>query len=171
MAATTTTTAPGASLPLLPDGLGDAKFGADAEDVIGYVASILGAATFDSGWVSAGERTCPGTRVRGVDWGDLALTFGDESNVTSGRDHFYSWSLGPPDGAILSPAAMATPEGIGIGSSVSDVQAAYPAAIVSAGDEIVASSARLSEGLFAFVTSADGSGIVTALVGGQGCGE
>lgn len=109
--------------------------------------------------------------MRNVDWGDLSLIFGDESNITGGRDHFYSWSLGPPDGAILSPAGMATPERIGIGSSVSEVQAAYPAAIVSAGDEIVASSARLSEGLFAFVTSADGSGLVTALVGGQGCGE
>jgi hypothetical protein len=158
-------------LVLLFDGLGDARFGADAQDVIDYVVAILGAPTKDSDWVEAIQFTCPGSRVRFIDWGDLTLTFGDESSVTTGRDHFVSWEYGRPEGAILSPAGVMTPEGIGVGSTVAELQAAYPAAIVSAGDEVVASSAQLSEGLFAFVTSADSAGVITDLIGGQPCGE
>ena len=112
-----------------------------------------------------------GRAARNTSWGDLTLTFGDQSGVTSGFDHFYSWAFGPPAGALLAPAGMATPAGISVGSTVTQVQAAYPASTVFAGDEVVASTISISEGLFGFVTTAEPDGIVTALLGGQGCGE
>ena len=170
-APTTTTLPKAAKLPLLADGLGDVKFGASAEDVITYVKSILGAPTGDSGWVHAADLGCPGDHARGVSWGDLVLEFGDTSTVTSGNDHFFAWVLGPPQGAALSPAGMTTPEGIKIGSTVAELQAAFPSATVFAGDDTVASSATISDGLFAFITAADPAGSITAMLGGQGCGE
>ncbi|MEZ5247747.1 MAG: hypothetical protein R2713_00570 [Ilumatobacteraceae bacterium] len=64
--APSTTVAVLSSLTLRPDGLGTARFGADPEQVISYVAAILGRPTEDSDWVD--ETTafpeCPGDEIR-----------------------------------------------------------------------------------------------------------
>ncbi|CAB4873217.1 unannotated protein [freshwater metagenome] len=174
VAATTTTVPVGASVGLRGDGVGDAIFGADPDGVIDYLNALFGAPSSDSGWVSAVERTCPGTEVRSVSWGDLALLFGDESSVSSGRRHFFAWSYGPaPSGVAISPAGLATaPPGlIGIGSTVAQIRAAYPTASISPGDELVGPSAAIGDGLVAFLTNTSRTGVVTSLVGGFGCGE
>lgn len=181
-AATTTTTPPettttvpvGAAISLRSDGVGDALFGAEPESVIDYINGLLGAPTSDSGWVSAPERTCPGTEVRSLSWGDLSLLFGDQSTVSGGRRHFFNWSYGPARaGAIIVPAGMTTaaPGRIRVGSTVAQLRAAYPTAIISAGDEIVGPSATISDGLIAFLSNPTSSGVVISLVGGFGCGE
>ena len=172
--ATTTTVPVGAALTLRSDGIGDALFGAEPESVIDYVNGVLGAPTTDSGWVSAPERTCPGTEVRSLSWGDLSLLFGDQSTVSSGRRHFFNWSYGPARaGAVIVPAGVTTaaPGRIGVGSTVAQLRAAYPTAIISAGDEIVGPSAAISDGLFAFLSNPMSTGVVISLVGGFGCGE
>ena len=118
----------------------------------------------------ASSRTCPGTEVRFITWNDLTLTFGDESNVSSGRQHFYAWSLGPPAGAVV-PFGMHTPEGIGIASTVAEIKVAYPAVALFEGDELALASAHISEALFAFLTETADNGSIVAMLGGQGCGE
>jgi len=123
---TTTTIPPGASLTLRGDGIGDATFGNDADDVTSYISGILGGPTADSGWFNAASQTCPGTEARFVFWNDLLLVFGDESNISTGRRHFYYWSLGPPAGLEIDPARGHDVEGIGVGSTVADIRAAYP---------------------------------------------
>ena len=92
-----TTVPAGAALVLRTNGVGDAAFGADADEVVAYVNSILGAPTADSGWADPFSTfgVCPGTEVRGVTWGDLTLLFSDESVVASGRRHFFTYSYGP----------------------------------------------------------------------------
>jgi hypothetical protein len=52
-APTTTTTPPGASLPLRYDGIGDVRFGADADGAVQVISGVLGAPTSDSGWGGA----------------------------------------------------------------------------------------------------------------------
>jgi len=168
---TTTTVAPGSKLALRFDGVGDARFATVPDDVVGYISGVLGTPTADSGWVAAVERRCPGTEVRSVAWGDLSLLFGDASNLTTGRRHFFAWSFGPTSGAAISPAGLHTPEGIGVGSTVAELRAAYPAATLFAGDDLTAASAQISEGMFAFLNESGDAGVVTALLGGQGCSK
>lgn len=173
IAAVATTLPVGASINLREDGVGDALFGAEPEGVISYLKGLLGAPSSDTGWVSAPQRTCPGTEVRSVSWGDLGLLFGDQSLVSSDRRHFFEWSYGPPAGEVITPLGMTTPQPtrIGIGSTVSQLRTAYPTATMFPGDELVGPFASITDGLVAYVTNTGPSGVVTSLVGGHGCGE
>ena len=165
-APTTTTELPGASVPLRFDGLGDLRFGVDPEDAISYLSGILGNPTADSKWVNAGDIGCEGDQARTVFFDDLRLTFGDESDISTGRRHFFTWSFGPPAGFAPKPEGLATQQGVTIGTSVADILKAYPAARLSGGDD---PSAELSEGLLVQLTSISPTGVVTQLVGGTPC--
>ena len=169
----TTTTAPaGARLSLLPDGIGDARFGAVPDDVTAFISGILGTPTKDTGWVDAASRTCRGSQVRFVSWGDLTLSFGDESDIATERQHFYSWTFGPPSGTSISPAGLMTPERIGIGSTVAQLRAAYPASQFIEGDDVNTPRAILPSGVVAYLTDTSDAGAITVMNGGQpGCGE
>ena len=174
LASTVPTTVPvGASIALREDGLGDALFGAEPEGVISYLRGLLGPPTSDSGWVSAPERTCPGTEVRNVLWGDLSLMFGDQSLVRSDARHFFEWSYGQAAGEVISPFGMTTPfpQRIGVGSTVTQLRTAYPTATIFAGDELVGPSASITVDLSAFISNTGPTGEVTSLEGGHGCGE
>jgi hypothetical protein len=129
-----------AELVMRQDGLGDAAFGVNPEEVIDYISSIAGAPTSDSGWADpfSAFGVCPGTEVRGVTWGDLLVLFSDESTVATGRRHFFSYSYGPPFTDTPRPAAMRTPEGITVGSTVAELRAAYPEVAVTPADDIFA---------------------------------
>ena len=165
-APTTTTELPGASVPLRFDGLGDLRFGVTPEDAISYLTGILGNPTADSNWVNAAAIGCEGSEARTVFFDDLRLTFGDESDISPGRRHFFTWSFGPPAGLAPKPEGMATQLGVTIGTSVADILKAYPNAHLSGGDD---ASAELSEDLVVFLTSIAPSGVVTKLVGGTPC--
>ncbi len=168
--APTTTTRPiGSALPLRFDGLGDARFGAEPADVIAAVSDVLGKPTADSNWVVASQIGCPGAEARTVFWDDLKLTFGDDSNASTGRRHFFTWSFGPPAGAAPKPAGMATALGLTIGTSVTQIQKLYPGAKLIAGSDTVTPSAQLRDGLSVYLTDTAPSGVVTAVLGGQAC--
>ena len=115
VAPSTTTTIPAVEgLGLSGDGLGDALFGADAQGVIDYVTSVLGAPSNDSGWIdpmSIGA-ACPGSEVRFVDWNDLYVFFSDETGYASDARHFAGFVYGPAFGTTImmaSPAVMTPP--------------------------------------------------------------
>ena len=168
----TTTTQPlGSRVPLRFDGVGDARFGSDPKDVIAYISGQLGAPTADSGWVGADQIGCKGAEARDVFWNDLRLTFGDESNVSSGRRHFYAWRFGPPAETAPAPPGLKTVLGLTVGSTVEKVQALYPAAQFFAGDDTTTPSVQLSDGLFAYLTDSARKGVVTQLLGGVGCSQ
>jgi hypothetical protein len=173
--ATTTSTivAPAAQLVLGQDRLGTALFGADADGVIAYVTAILGPPTADSGWADPNSAfgVCPGSEVRGVTWGDLLLLFSDESSVAAGRRHFFSYTLGPAFGAVITPEGMATPEGIAVGSTVADLKRAYPGVYVYPGDDVFGPYFALNDNLTGYLTGAGDTDTVASVIGGITCGE
>ena len=163
----------GAALVLRETGLGDAVFGADPDEVIAYVRAILGAPTADSGWADPLSTfgVCPGTEVRGVTWGDLTLLFTDESIVTSGRQHFFTYTYGPAFSASIDPDGLTTPNGITVGSSVADLKAAFPGIVVYPGDDIVDASFYVNDNLTGFLTGTSDTDAIETIFGGVPCGE
>jgi hypothetical protein len=164
--------APGAELVLRTNSLGEAAFGADPDPVIAYVTSFIGAATVDSGWVDPlTVGACPGTELRSVMWGDLTLYFSDDSNITTGRRHFFSYVYGPLFGAAIAPAGLKTDAGIGVGSTVAELTGTYPAAVINPGDDFGGPSFFINEGLGGVLTGVTPTDTVTSVLGGQVCGE
>lgn len=179
VAATTSTTAPAITtttiakvkgLPLSASGLGDALFDADADGVVDYVNSILGIPTTDSGWVDATANGvgCPGTVIRFVDWNDLTLFFTDD--VTAIR-HFAAYTYGPAFSANIAPYGLATDAGIGVGSTVAELRAAYPAVNIAPEDEFSGPSFEIESGLRGVLTGTADTDVILSFVGGFGCGE
>jgi len=169
----TTDVPKGAALILRDDGVGDAVFGADPDEVIAYIRSILGAPSADSGWADpfSSFGVCPGTEVRGVSWGDLTLLFTDSSVVTSGRRHFFTYSYGPAFGATIDPLGAHTSAGISVGSTVADLKAAYPGVVVNPADDIFAPNFYINDNLTGFLTGATDADTITSFTGGISCGE
>lgn len=169
-ASTTTTIEVVMGLPVSATGLGDALFGADADGVVEFVNSILGIPTTDSGWIDpvATGTACPGNEVRFVDWKDLSLFFTDSG---SGVRHFASFTYGPAFGSTISPYGLATDAGIGVGSTVAALRAAYPAVAVNPDDGFTGPNFHIEDGVFGFLTGADDTDTIISFVGGFGCGE
>jgi len=173
---TTTTLPAAAKLVLRGDSLGDVRFGVDADGAIAYVESLLGAPDSDSGYVDAASEfgLCPGAQVRGVRWGDLLLLFGDESEVASGRLHFYGWRYGPVGTSMPRPEGPATEGGVTLGSTVNEVLRAHPNAdvytddVFGAGFDIDAGTRGLVSGS---LSNDSPNGVTLALFGGVTCGE
>lgn len=172
---TTTTIDPGPDLSgllLLGDGIGPLRFGAEADGVVDYLSSFLGAPTHDTGWVDPFEiGLCPGTELRLVSWGVLTITLGDESDFASGRRHFVAYSYGI-DGEIgLEPQGLQTEEGITVGSPVADLVAAYPDVLLLPEDDFAGPSYVIDESRYGYLTGLEDDDLVTVIFGGQGCGE
>lgn len=157
-----------------PNGLGDAAFGADPEGVIAYVSSIVGPPTVDTDWIDPlSVGACPGTEFRQVSWADLTLQFTDSSAVTTGRRHFFSYVYGPSfvEGRPIAPAGLKTEAGIGVGSTVAELTATYPTAVINPGDDFGGPNFFINDGLVGFLTGVNPTDTVTSVLGGQGCGE
>ena len=167
---TTTTIAKVKGLPLSAAGLGDALFDADADGVVDYVNSILGIPITDSGWVDATANGigCPGTEIRFVDWNDLSLFFTDD--VTAVR-HFAAYTYGQAFASTISPYGLATDAGIGVGSTVAELRAAYPAAVILPEDEFSGPSFEIEPGLRGVLAGIADTDMILSFVGGFGCGE
>jgi hypothetical protein len=173
VASTTTTSVPlAASLLLSDSGLGDALFGADPGEVVTYLTAILGAPTADSGWAdpTSSFGVCPGTEVRGVTWADLTVLFSDSSSVMSGRRHFFNYLYGPAFGATVQPEGMRTVGGVGVGSTVADLLAAYPEAQVYP-EDLYGPYFVINENLTGFLTGTSSDDTILSFIGGIGCGE
>lgn len=172
---TTTTTEPGTDLSglvLLADGIGPVMFGADADGVVDYMTSFLGPPTHDTDWVDPFEiGLCPGTELRLVSWGVLTITLGDESDIASARRHFVAYSYGIDGEVGLEPVGLESEEGVTIGSSVSDLVAAYPDALLIEEDDFAGPSFVIDESRYGYVTGLGDDDLVTVILGGQGCGE
>lgn len=115
------------SLDASSDGLGEARFGDDAQDAIGYFAQQFGPPTSDSGW-APNQSPCDGlgTRQRTLSWNDLAvvvLTTGPTETIQRAADHFSAFMVFRE----FPGADRITVEGSTVlGRSVSDLRAEIP---------------------------------------------
>lgn len=108
-----TTTVPSAELTLRPDGLGIVNLGDPEQEAYDTLTAAFGSPTSD-----ATEPGCAEGNVRFLQWGNLFVS------MLQGTVAAYTYT---DQGQALPDLASEplTPEGIGIGSTVSDLQAAY----------------------------------------------
>ena len=177
--------APARPARLTGDGLdlpqGVVPFGAPVQTALPTITAALGRPTRDTG---AGPSfgvygTCPGTRLRALEFGSGALVvlFGD----VAGPDlTMYGWRLTPTGSPAGLPRASAlvgdaaTFE-FAVGTSVTALRdGAGEAVEVLPGDEVVGPSFRLrdqSSGFFGSLSAATARGTVTSVQAGRPCGE
>ena len=69
------------------------------------------------------------------------------------------------------PEGLATPEGIGLGTTVEFLRAAYPDVVIEAGEEgLFAPTFFVDDRLSGRLTGADDDDLVTVIIGGDPCG-
>jgi hypothetical protein len=160
------------TIVLAGDGLGVASFGDDADATVAAVTAVLGASELDSGWVEPMTiGACAGTEARFVAWGSLYAYFSDESAVSDGGRHFFGYSYGSEQDLEAIPEGLATPEGIGLGTTVEFLRAAYNDVVIEAGEEgLFAPSFFVDDRLSGRLTGADDDDLVTVIIGGDPCG-
>ena len=167
------------ALRLGDDGIGAALFSGEPESVIAYLGTFIGPPTADTGWVDPFEiSACTGTELRVVSWGSLRLTFGDVSPVVQGSRHFFAYTYGTYayDGSTatstdVSPPGLVTDDGIGLGSTLLELEGAYPGLEFNPADEFLPETFVVNDNLRGVVDGlADGSTVIR-LIGGQDCAD
>ena len=138
---TTTLAAPLAVLTLTEEGLGDILVGFPPDVVLADISALSGSPDLDSGWIPSEPNiygSCPGLAMRAVGWGSLVVIFItdtgdplDERFYTYTYGYDYSGNVGGVDPRGLD---LRTETGIGIGSTVEDLEAAYGERLVVDGD-------------------------------------
>jgi hypothetical protein len=155
---------------LTTSGLGTTSFGAEPEGAIAYISAFFGQPTRDTGWVDPFTiGPCGGSELRQVNWGNLQLEFGDASNVTEGRRHFYAYTYGGEGSATAVPPGLATPEKITVGSTVGALLAAYPSAQLLTADEFSPDSFVINDDLRGVISGLTDNDVVELIVGGLPC--
>lgn len=168
-------TEPPAALPhaavdvvLRGDGLGVVDLGAAPDEAVEAVEAALGAPTRDTGWEAALSEygTCPGERIRGIEWDHLVLLFTDGPTAEGDGQHLFAWRL---SGA---PPALGTATGFGWGATAVDAEELYPGRVehVSAEEPFPAFLVVEAEG-GAITAYLDDDEVVTNLEAGVPCGE
>ncbi len=109
-----------------PDGLGDAKLGAEPEGVIAYFTTLFGAPTSDSGWIDPGD--CEAETMRVVQWPNLYTMFADSnafdaSVVDDQQFVFFSYAL---SFGVYPPEPLATDRGLVLGDTTVRLLELYP---------------------------------------------
>jgi hypothetical protein len=166
--AATTTTPAAADLVLRGDGLGVVALGAGPEEALAAVSAVLGGPTADTGWGSSfgPYGTCPGERVRGVEWDHLVLLFADGETSYGTGQHLFAWRI------TGAPPALGTAAGFGYRATIADAEDLYPGAfeVVPPEDPFPGFLQIAAEGgtITAYL---DEAGTVTNLEAGVACGE
>ncbi len=170
---TTTTTEPAGpnaaeTFALETNGLGATAFGADPDGTITFVSSFLGPPTADTGWIDPFTiGPCGGTQLRQVNWGELRLEFGDVSNITVDRPHFYAYTYGREgSGGVVQPAGLTTADGLGLGTSVIDLLGLYPTVELRVADEFIAANFIINDSLTGRLSGLGDNGVVELSIGG-----
>ncbi|MGH9083951.1 MAG: hypothetical protein ACRDYW_00725 [Acidimicrobiales bacterium] len=111
-----------AAIELRGDGLGVVNLGAVPDEAIDTVSAALGEPTADSGWEKASTSygSCPGERVRGVEWEHLVLLFTDGDTAYGRGEHLFAWRV------TGAPPALGTSQGLGYQATVADAEELHP---------------------------------------------
>lgn len=165
----TTTDAAAGNIVLRGDGLGVTGLGDVPRVAVSRVTAALGEPTADTGWESSSSAygTCPGDKIRGVEWDHLVLLFTDgETAYGSSGQHLFSWRI------TGSPPALGTATGFGYRATAADAQELYPGRfeVVPAAEPFPSFLLIDADGgpIRAFLDDTD---TVTNLEAGVACGE
>lgn len=175
---TTTTVPPSEVLILGPENIDGIQFGSDAEEAISSLENVLGAPVSDTGWVppvnSEGVQVygpCPGTEIRLVEWPNLTTVYTNAATswAPEGTRQFFFYSYVLYDADYLK---LKTAEGIGLGSTVDDLRAAYGDNVDIVSDEFgdyYSITVPAPGALWGFLDAPNGT--IVSIQGGIGCGE
>ena len=182
--AATTTLPPAAGIVLGSDGLGVVAFGTSPEDTTAILTAELGAGPdVDTGWIDAFDNpygTCPPPEVRGIEWGMLVTvhTRAETDFASAGTEHFFSYTYAPqPSKPGAGPHGLETAEGIGLGSSRTQLLAAYGDRVQIFDDDVFGTFFQIDldfdtdAALGGNMTGPDDIDQVSSFLGGEGCGE
>ncbi len=116
-------------LSLESNGLGSIRFGFSSEQVVMQLTTILGASSKDTGWIDnfSAYGTCPGDKIRVVEWNRLRVFFGD---TPFGTQKFFQYAYTGRDTTNQTPI-LATSNGVTLGMSKSEVVSRYPQAQIT----------------------------------------
>lgn len=162
-----TTTVVTSEIVLRGDGLGVVDLGATPDAAIAAVSAALGDPTVDTGWESSFSSygTCPGERIRGVEWDHLVLLFTDGDTAYGRGEHLFTWRI------TGAPPAIGTAKGLGYQAKISDAEELYPGAVeVTEPDDPFPGFLQIAlEG--GTITGYLDDDVITNLEAGTGCGE
>ena len=177
--ATTTTTAPTTTsttppttalltkeqIVLSADGVGAVKFGENSAHTIARFMQALGDPQKNTP-LPAGT-ACGATRR--LQWGNFQVLVNEVVSTSgAGKPGFAGWLLGAPGGA---PLDFKTDKGIGVGSTVAQLKAAYPDAVVARGEQGPGYNVTLSTGIILGQLSAlTDAGKIINIQAGSYCG-
>ena len=156
---------------------GLASFGEPQDRVVARIRDRFGAPDEDRTWDQQTIQyfgVCPGDRHRFLRWGRLFVLFtnGATNYSPGGRWHFFAWYA--EDHQVTGSLDPATAAGIRVGSTVSELRAAYGSSlrILNAADTPPNDGFVVGDGDFnGVLSSTSTSGRVTQLSAGQTCGE
>ena len=138
---TTTNPAPLVTLELTADGLGDIQFGVDPDTVIADISAQFGEPDHDSLWTPSEPNiygSCPGETMRAIGWGSLVAIFIDDGTSDLGG-WFYTYTYGydySENAGGIDPRGLnlQTTDGVGLGTTVAELQASLGAKLTVSGD-------------------------------------
>ncbi len=167
------------ALVLSEDGIGAAVFSGDPDGVVAFLSTFVGPPTADTGWVDPFSiSACAGTELRVVSFGSLRLTFGDVSPVLEGRRHFFAYTYGSYsyDGNAVvvtdqTPPGLLTGTGVGLGTSLLSLEAAYPGLALNPADDFFPETFVVNDNLRGALSGLADDSIVVNIVGGQDCAD
>lgn len=164
---------PLSGLVLSADGLGEARFGDEAEVTVAYVSGLLGSPTGDTGWVDIQTEMliCERSKFRLLEWGVLRLEFGSLSVSGGDERHFLGWDYGTDGRLGEDPEGLITAFGVGLGARVDELLAAYPTSELFEGEEGNFPPAFTQiGGISGFTTGTTDSDVITVMQAGERCG-
>jgi hypothetical protein len=164
---------------LSEDGLGDVLLGFPPAAVIDEFSALFGEPDLDSDWIASEPNVygaCPGLRMRAVGWGSLVTIFINDGSDPLG-ERFYTYTYGydySENRGAVDPRelGLATEAGIGIGSTVADLETTYGSKLVIDGDiGLDLWSFEIDGSMFrGLLTGADAADTVTLIELSPGCG-
>ena len=167
------------ALVLSEDGIGAAVFSGDPDGVVAFLSTFVGPPTADTGWVDPFSiSACAGTELRVVSFGSLHLTFGDVSPVLEGRRHFFAYTYGSYtyDGSAVAvtdqaPPGLLTENGIGLGTSLLSLEAAYPGLALNPADDFFPETFVVNDNFRGALSGLADDSTVVNMVGGRDCAD
>ncbi len=159
------------------EGLGVVEFGESEQPTVTAVASTLGDPDEDTAWIGSAQSPfglCGGNEYRMVRWGQLGMLFTNGPGGAGGA--FAMYGYGDFTNATPGVPALATPEGITVTDTSSDVLNTYgDRATFIAGSEVVAPyisvASTTGDDMIFQIDGTETSGSVVGIRAGYPCGE